>query len=297
MTAILHAFRDEEAPARRLADALGIDAAFVDTHRFPDGELLPRVPAGAETVLVYRSLDRPNDKLIELMLAAEAWRRNCVRRLVLVAPYLCYMRQDAVFRFGEPVSQRVIGRLLGGVFDRMITVDAHLHRTKSLASVFPEIGCVNLAAATTIADHLKKLGTPSDLIVVGPDIESRPWAEALASRLGVECEVMVKERLGDARVILHPPPSLAISGRSVLIVDDVASSGSTLIEAARLLVSRGARSVDVAVTHALFDEVITTTLHSVGVGKIASSDSCSHSTNAIALAPLLACSLIEEVSA
>lgn len=84
----LHAFRDDAAEAQRLADALQVPLAFVDVHTFPDGELVPRVPEPAQTTIVYRSLHRANEKLVELLLAVDAWRRNGAKQLVLVAPYL-----------------------------------------------------------------------------------------------------------------------------------------------------------------------------------------------------------------
>ena len=132
-------------------------------HSFPDGEMRVTVGPAAATTIVYVSLDRPNDKLIALMLAAEALRRGGAKRLVLVAPYLCYMRQDAVFHEGEANSQKVIGRLLARCVDRVVTVDAHLHRTPDITAVFPGIQSDNLSAMPAISDALRKAGLdPSD---------------------------------------------------------------------------------------------------------------------------------------
>jgi ribose-phosphate pyrophosphokinase len=105
---------------------------------------------------------------------------------------------------------------------------------------------------------------------------------------------MTKERRGDATVVIHPPASFSVSGRPVLIVDDVASSGATLVETARLVAAAGAASLMVAVTHALFSEAVSARLRAAGVGTILSSDSCAHATNAIFLAPLLAEALRSE---
>ena len=89
------------------------------------------------------------------MFAAEALRRNGAERLVLVAPYMCYMRQDTAFLDGEAISQKVIGRLLAGTVDRIITVDAHLHRTTDIRDVFPGIEADNLSAIPAIAESLR----------------------------------------------------------------------------------------------------------------------------------------------
>ena len=130
--------------AARLAARLGVPLHAIALHRFPDGELRVTVGPAAPTTILYIPLDRPNDKLIAILFAAEALRREGARRLVLLAPYLCYMRQDAAFDRGEAVSQRAIGALLAANLDRVITVDAHLHRTTDINRVFPGIESDNL---------------------------------------------------------------------------------------------------------------------------------------------------------
>src|SRR6478735_7537322 len=102
--------------AKRLAARLGLVCGEIDVHHFPDGELRVTVAPTTDTTILHASLDRPNDKLIALLFAAEALRRGGAKRLVLVAPYLCYMRQDTAFHEGEAISQKVIGPLLAGVF-------------------------------------------------------------------------------------------------------------------------------------------------------------------------------------
>ena len=126
---MLLGFSDYESQGRRLADALGMPFALVAIHRFPDGESKVTLPSPLpERVVLCRSLDAPNDKLIELMLCAETARAMGAKRVALVAPYLCYMRQDIAFHPGEAVSQKIVGKFLAGLFDAVITVDPHLHR-------------------------------------------------------------------------------------------------------------------------------------------------------------------------
>ena len=137
----------------------------------PDGESLVRVRVAADEVIVVRSLHDPDAKLVPLLLAADALRRAGARRAILVAPYLPYMRQDRVFRRGEPLSQRVVGRLLGEAFDRVLTVEAHLHRTRRLGDV---VTCParSVSAAPLLARWC--LAHPAVQLVVGPDEESEP---------------------------------------------------------------------------------------------------------------------------
>ena len=162
-------------------------------HAFPDGEIRVTVGPASATTIIYASLDRPNDKLIALMFAAEALRRGGAKRLVLVAPYLCYMRQDTAFHEGEAISQKVIGPLLARCFDRVVTVDAHLHRTPDIAAVFPGIQSDNLSAMPAISDALRKAGLDPATVVVGPDAESLPWVSDLAGRLGLSYTVATKD--------------------------------------------------------------------------------------------------------
>ena len=113
----VYGFAETEPQARALAEMLGVGYETVEVRHFPDRESLVRVPApAAPAALVYRSLDDPNGKLIELMLASSALRANGARQIALIAPYLAYMRQDTAFHPGEAVSQRIVGRFLAGLF-------------------------------------------------------------------------------------------------------------------------------------------------------------------------------------
>src|SRR5690606_8630460 len=139
-------FRESAEQAARLAAELDVPFGEVAVHRFPDGESLVRVDPPPATAILYRSLDDPNPKLFELLLAASALRDSGARRVLLVAPYLAYMRQDIAFQPGEAVSQRVIGKLLAAHFDAVMTVDPHLHRTRSLEAIMPGIRVASISA-------------------------------------------------------------------------------------------------------------------------------------------------------
>ena len=286
MKCTVHAFPDEETPARRLADALAAPLALIDLHRFPDGESLPVTAECSGAVALYRSLNRPDPKLMPLLLAADALRRRGAERVVLVAPYLCYLRQDAVFRPGESLSRDVLGRLLGDAFDGVVTVEPHLHRTFALDQVFAGTPVMVLSAAEPLAAALSPI-LPGAL-VVGPDSESAPWVKALAGLLTADTLTFDKVRRGDRDVDLTSPRKDRIAGRHVVLVDDICSSGATLEAAAQSLRSAGAASIDVAVAHALFDAGCEARLHAAGVRRIVSTDSCPHPTNAAPLARPLA---------
>ena len=282
--------------AVRLVERLGVPCHEIAIHRFPDGEI--RVTAGraAPTTILYASLDRPNEKLIALLFAAEALRRGGTKRIVLLAPYLCYMRQDAAFHEGEAISQRVIGPLLASHFDRIITVDAHLHRTPDLKTVFPGIVSDNLSAMPAIADALRRTGLDPATIVVGPDAESLPWVNDLAGRLGLAYTVAQKVRRGDRAVAIEFPEPARQAGRPALLVDDIVASGGTLIACARALAAAGATTVDAVVTHALFPDDLCRDMAEAGIRSFRSTHSVPHATNAIVLDDLFVDALKGELS-
>ena len=295
MTAVsISSFAHGRSHAEELAAILAIPVCEIQVHHFPDGESLVAAPGAAESSIVYCPLDRPNEKLVEIMLAADALRRGCAKRLVLVAPYLCYMRQDKVFRDGEAVSQQAVARILSFWFQRVVTVDAHLHRVEAIEKVFPLIEAQNLTAADAIADFARKQGLGADTLVAGPDEESIQWARHVGSALGAEAIAGLKTRHGDREVDIRFP-DCDVNGREVLLLDDIVSSGGTVMMAIARLKEAGASAVHLAITHALFDEATERALREAGAASIWSTTAVPHPTNTISIAPLLAGALRSEL--
>ena len=287
-TLLLH-FEDEADSAARIAAAAGMASACIARHRFPDGELKLRLPATLPAqVALLRSLAQPNEKLVELLLAARTARTLGATQLTLVAPYLAYMRQDIAFQPGEAVSQRIVGSFLAGLFDAVITVDPHLHRVATLAEAVPVARTVVLSGAPLLADLIAQQ-RPGALLV-GPDEEAAQWVAQAAARHGFDHAVCTKVRHGDRQVEIALP-ALDVRGRAVVLLDDVASSGHTLAQAARGLLAAGAASVDVAVTHALFAGDAGELLRQAGIGQVWSTDCIAHPSNAVSMAPALAAAL------
>jgi ribose-phosphate pyrophosphokinase len=285
------AFPESYSLAATTARLIGAPLSVPDVHRFPDGETRVRVPADLpEAVVMLLSLDRPNEKLVELMLAARTVRDLGVRHLALVAPYLCYMRQDVAFVPGEGVSQRIVGRFLADLFDSVVTVDPHLHRVRELREAVPARHCVAVSAAPAIGRFLRsQLG---DAVVVGPDEESAQWARTVAQHAGWSCTVARKLRSGDRHVTVALPDE-SFAGRTVVLVDDMISTGHTIARCARGLFERGARAVSCAVTHALCGDETIRMLHGAGVANVWCSDSVARAGGTIGIAPLLAAAIEE----
>jgi len=278
-------FEDERESAQRIALAGGLQLACIERHRFPDGEIKLRLPEQAlgQNAVILRTLNNPNEKLIELLLAAQTARTLGAAHLTLVAPYLAYMRQDIAFAPGEAISQRIIGRFLADLFDAVITVDPHLHRVATLQEAIPIAAenAIVLSGAPLLADLIATHRT--NPLLVGPDEESAQWIALAAARHGLDYAVCHKVRNGD-RAVQVALPAVAVAGRQVVLLDDIASTGHTVAQAARLLLAAGAACVDVAVTHALFAGDALQVMKDAGVGEVWSSDCIAHPSNAISMA-------------
>jgi ribose-phosphate pyrophosphokinase len=282
---LLH-FAEDTGIAVRAASAASLEARSIERHRFPDGELRLRLPEALPArVVFWRTLNDPNEKLVELLLAAQTARALGAAHLTLVAPYLAYMRQDIAFHPGEVVSQRVVGRFLAGLFDAVITVDPHLHRVSTLQEAIPVADAVVLSGAPLLGAHIAQMR--GEVLLLGPDEEALQWVAQAAQPRGWAFGVCRKTRRGDREVDIVLP-DLPVQGRAVVLMDDVASSGHTLAQAARALLAAGAASVDVAVTHALFAERAEQLVRDAGVRDIWSTDCIPHATNAVSVVPAVA---------
>jgi len=279
-------FSDYRLQASKLAAALQANYAEVHVHYFPDQECKLTLPTDLPGhVIVCRSLHAPNTKLVELYLLAKALRDQSCEKLTLVAPYLCYMRQDKAFNPGEVVSQRWIGAFIADLFDEVITVDAHLHRIDSIEHVIHTGRATTLSASHLIGRYVaSKLDAP---MIMGPDEESLQWVKQVAEPQGFDFCVAEKTRKTDSDVSIKLP-AVNVQHRDIVLVDDVASTGNTLIEAAKLLATRAPNNVYCALTHALFVNDAYLQLMALGIKAVWSTDSISHISNRISLAKLLA---------
>ena len=285
MSVILN-FPEYQTQAQHLAEALSIACHSIDVHHFPDKEsriTLPDIPI--KHVIIYCGLEKPNDKLIELLLTVKTLQEHNCRRTSLVTPYLCYMRQDMSFHKGEAVSQDIIGQYLAELFDDIVTVDAHLHRTASLKHVFPNTNTSHLSATSLFAHFLQQGAI--DAILLGPDEESEQWVKKIATECHLPYAVARKVRHSDKEVTIMLP-DYDFEHKTVVLIDDVISSGGTMINIAKQLQQKNIRQLDVLVTHALFDKNTHDKLKQAGINQVWSSDSIPHPTNKVSIIPIVA---------
>ncbi|MBI2558237.1 ribose-phosphate diphosphokinase [Candidatus Woesearchaeota archaeon] len=228
----------------------GYSALIVD--KFPDGELRVRLSCplkGKNIILVQSFYKNISDSVLEVILAAETARELGAKKIVLAAPYFPYMRQDKRFHSGESVSQRIIAGLIDRYFDAVLMLDPHLHRKSKLQGIF-RIKAQKLTANSLMADYIKKrIKNP---VIIGPDGESYKWASAVAEMLGAESRILSKKRHSSYHVKVRLNKKIDLSNKNAVIVDDIVSTGHTILETAKVLRRLGAKKMYCICVHGIF---------------------------------------------
>ena len=292
MTPLLVAMPGNEELTEDLAAILSCDIGRLEIRAFPDGETYLRFitsPANRAVALVC-TLSQPNEKMLPLLFASATARELGGSKVGLVTPYLAYMRQDRRFKPGEAVTSREVAQLLSYAFDWLVTVDPHLHRYSSLEDIY-SIPTHVVHAAPHIAKWIK--ANVTDPLIIGPDSESEQWVAAVASDVGAPHSVLEKVRRGDRAVEIRLKTLAVWRGRTPVLVDDIISTGRTMIEAIRLLTSEGWPSPVCVAVHGLFAEDADLALARAGAS-VVTSNSIPHRTNAIDLGASLAMAIATE---
>jgi ribose-phosphate pyrophosphokinase len=287
MTApLLVAMPGNEQQAAGLAAALGFDLGHLETRQFPDGETYLRFITNPEgrSIAVVCTLDHPNDKLLPLIFAAATARELKAAKIGLISPYLAYMRQDRRFKPGEAVTSRQVARLLSEAFDWLVTVDPHLHRYGTLGEIYT-IPTRVVHAAPLISQWIKSNVTSP--LIIGPDSESEQWVSAVANDAGAPYCVLEKVRHGDRNVEIKLKDLDSWSDRTPVLVDDIISSGRTMLEAVKLMAARGWPQPICIAVHGLFADDSDTLLQQAGA-RIVTSNSVPHRSNALDTGSILA---------
>lgn len=280
MEPVVIALPGSAVAAGRLASRLGADLGDAVFRRFPDGEDYVRLPeslADREVVLVC-SLQPPTERLLPLVFAAETARELGARRVGLVAPYLGYMRQDDRFHPGEAVTSSIVGAMLSRCLDWLVTVDPHLHRWSSLEQVY-SIPTRVVPAAPDIASWL--VASVSDPFLVGPDAESAQWVEAVARAADAPFAVLEKTRRGDRDVSISSLDRAVYRERTPVVLDDIISTGGTMIECVSQLACEPSWPALCIGTHAVFAPGAHESLLACGVRGIVTCNTIEHATNGI----------------
>lgn len=284
---------DDNLPLmKKVVALLGAEAGKMELRSFPDGESYINIHSDCRdrTVILLGSLHQPNEKAIQWLLVAETLRDLGAKELGLAVPYLAYMRQDVRFKDGEGVTSRYFAKLISGYFDWLVTVDPHLHRYSELNEIY-SIPTRTLHAAGTIARWISKnINNP---LLVGPDIESEQWVEGTAKLINSPFIVLQKIRHNDFDVEVSVPSIEGFEHHTPVLVDDIISTGHTMIQTAANLRRAGFQSPVAIGVHGLFADGAYEEMLSEGFAEIYTCNSVKHETNRIELADLVANALVE----
>ncbi|MBI3034976.1 ribose-phosphate diphosphokinase [Candidatus Woesearchaeota archaeon] len=248
-----------------VAKRLGKKHSSLIVDKFPDDEL--RIRFGCDlknknVVLVQSFYENISDCIIEVIFAAKTAHELSAKKVILAAPYFPYFRQDKRFHKGEAVSQAIIAGLIDKYFDAACIMDPHLHRKSRLEQLF-RIKAKKLTANNLIADYIKK--HVKNPVIIGPDEESYKWAKNVAEIIGADSTILRKKRFSSYHVEVKLNKKINLKGRNVVIVDDIVSTGHTILETAKILRKLGAKNIYCICVHGVFADGALNKLGKAGI--------------------------------
>lgn len=265
--------------ASRTARALGTEPLLCEFNRFPDGELYLRIADEIENENVTIVQSTPTDSdlvsLLQLIDACEG-----AKRLNVVIPYMGYARQDKKFKSGEPISARAVARCINA--DRIFTVNIH---EKSVLDHFPA-PAENLDPAKILGEYIGNFGLENP-VLVAPDAGAEGLVKNVSSGLGFDYDHLQKTRLSGDTVVIKTK-NLDVTGRHVILVDDMIATGGTMAESIKMLRDQGAVDVHLVCVHPVLARNAALRLFNAGVKDIISTDTLEKAESKITVAPLIA---------
>ena len=278
-----------------IAGRLSADVAELEVRSFPDEETYLRwqtSPKGRDVVLLC-TLDRPDGKVLPLLFAAAAARDLGAASVGLVCPYLGYMRQDRRFRPGEAVTSAYFAAVVSAHCDWLVTVDPHLHRHGSLSNIYSAPATV-VQAAPLIAEWIaRSIERP---VLIGPDEESEQWVAAVARRIDAPHTVLRKTRHSDRDVDVSVPDLERWHAHTPVLVDDIVSTGRTMIATLHHLVENRTLPPTCIAVHGIFADTAYRELLDAGADRVVTCNTIPHDSNAIDVTGALADAIAERVS-
>jgi ribose-phosphate pyrophosphokinase len=283
---IVITYPGNELLAESIAAQLKLEMGEVVIRQFPDMEFYVRIIADVneKDVILIANLERCEDRILPLYFLCRRLKDSNVRSITLVAPYLSYMRQDKQFNPGEAVTSTYFASLLSSMADRLITIDPHLHRFHQMSDLYT-IPCTVIHAAPSISSWIRNnIKLP---LLVGPDSESEQWVAQVAKDAGAPYILLEKTRLGDRKVKISVPNVDQFSEHTPILVDDIISTGKTMIETVHHLIDAGMKAPVCIGIHALFAGNAYEEIVQSGVSEVITCNTIVHSTNNIDLLPLI----------
>lgn len=237
--------------ARSICDHLKMPLGQANVEEFPDGELLVELKEdvrGRDCFVVLSTCRPVNDNLMELLIYADSLRRASAKRLTAVIPYFGYARQDRKDKGRTPITAKLVANLITTAgFHRVLALDLHAAQLQG----FFDLPVDHLPAAPVFGDYLEQHSElTKNLVVVSPDVGNVKIANMYADRLGGDLAIVHKRRISGSEVTANTLVG-EVEGKTVLMVDDMISTGGTVCEAARVVMEHGAKDCIACATHAV----------------------------------------------
>jgi ribose-phosphate pyrophosphokinase len=273
--------------AEKIAELTHLETVPVTHKTFPDGETYIRLEGNVqnEHVAIVQTTSPPqNTHLIQLAFIAAAAKQNGAKKITAAVPYLAYARQDKAFLPGENISiQTVTTMLKAAGINQLITVN--IHAETALTKI--PIPTQNLTAIPTLAEYFLKKGH-KNAYALAPDKGAMHIAKQAQTVLGGEAGHLNKQRDRHTGQTTQTAQHLNVRGKTVMIFDDIISTGGTIIGAAKILQQQGAKKILTACVHPLLIDNAEKHILNAGVEEIISTDSIPNHTSKVTLAPLIA---------
>lgn len=270
--------------AAKVAWDLGENLSPIETRRFPDGERYIRIKGEVpKEVVVIQSTGYPQDEnLMELFLILKNLKSLGVERIRVVIPYFGYGRQERRFKSGEAVSAVIVAELLEAAgASEIYSINLHEKNIKE----FFNIPVHEISAMPMIANYISE--QIDDPMIIGPDKGALGFAEEISGILKCDCDYLEKTRISPEKVEMKPK-NLDVKGRDVVIIDDIISTGGTIVSASRILNDLGANKVLVGCVHPILVEDALLKIFAAGVDDVFATDTLKSDVSTISVAPLVA---------
>ena len=265
---------------KRVAKALDARIIGSEFKKFPDGELYARITDKTDNAAIIQSICS-NDDLVFLLLMLDALENA---EKVVVVPYFGYARQDRKFKEGEGISIRAIAKLIENYTEDILTVNLHSEVAKSHFKKIREID-----AMPTIG----KLYRDEDVVMISPDYGSVERVRTAAKYANCEFDYLEKKRI-DAGTVEITPKEMDVEGKHVVIVDDIISTGGTIVEATKILKQLGAKRVEAVCVHAVLANYALPKLFNSGIDDVIATDTIERIISRISVANEIANVLVEK---
>lgn len=279
--------------AAKVANELGEKLGYVESKKFPDGERYLRMIGNVEEeVTIIQSTGFPQDEnLVELLFLIKNTKDLGAEKVRVVVPYMGYARQEKRFSDGEAISAEIVANLieLAGA-DEFITVNIH---EESVLDFF-NIKSSNLSAMAPIANYIG-LFLEDKPVIFAPDYGAFSFAKEIASILNCSCSYLSKVRLGpdkvETKIVKEGNDNVSIDfveGKDIIIIDDIISTGGTIVNAINILKDHGAKDIHVSCVHPILVNGATNRIYSAGAKKVFSTNSLSSDTSVVSLSKIIA---------